>query len=905
MLNSFNRCIPPYYLMFSIKTLKYCMLSCAVMLHMAGLCQYVTPDAGFEENKGQLIDQNGTPNDDVLYIFHGNGINLQLRKTGFSYDLFQIANSASAESELNPEEKYPAEWSKPSEISFHRIDVEFDGTSALPDLIPFQPLKAVNKYSNMPAGRPSAETRLFKEVLYKNVYPNIDLQFLIGANGQPKFNFIVNSGGHYEQIQLNYLGAPILVNDKKLLIDSRFGQLVEEIPYSYYKESENKEDKEFNYSVKGNKISYTTCGTIENNKTLIIDPLPSIAWSTYFGSTAGEIAYITKSDNSGNVFIAGRTGSATNIATAGAYQTTFGGITDAILVKYDASGVRLWSTYMGGIGSDIAYGLTLDSGGNAYVCGNSSSAAGISTAGTQQPVKGLNTDGFLMKFSPAGALIWGTYLGNAGDETAYSVVQHNDNEIYVCGETTSGVGFGTAGVVQALYGGGTKDAFISRYTAAGIRTWSTYYGGPSTDIFYAIDIHTDGRLVIGGTTQSNASIATPGSPQTSLNGTSDGMLVCLSSSGATRNWATYIGGSGTESITTVDIDPYMYIAFAGNTASATMLSTANAHQPAYGGVQDGFVGLIYLPYATVDWITYYGGIEVENLYTIITDLWGYIYLVGTTASLTGITTVDATQPSFGGGFNDGFIGIFGHVGYRQWGTYFGGNLNDAVLSIFPTPGPGAYICGATTSMSGIATAGSDQPVYGGGSFQDAFVAKLADLALPVEFESFELSKKGIQTVLCEWTTASEINNDHFEIERSTDNFNFAKVGTVNGAGNSFGLISYSFEDKPLNESWLYYRIKQVDTNGMYSYSDVKAIWMDSIGEVVAYPNPAKDEIRISIGQSTDVKIYSSNGQLMVHYTNTQRLAIFEADLSKYTPGLYHVVVNSESDTVQMSSFIKL
>jgi hypothetical protein len=604
------------------------------------------------------------------------------------------------------------------------------------------------------------------------------------------------------------------------------------------------------------------------------------------------------------VYIAGRTGSATNIATAGAYQTTFGGITDAILVKYDANGVRLWSTYMGGTGSDIAYGLSIDSGGNAYVCGNSSSATGISTAGTQQPVKGLNTDGFLMKFSPTGTLLWGTYAGSAGEETVYSVVQRSDTEIYICGETTSGVGFGTAGVIQASFGGGAKDGFISRYNASGIRTWSTYYGGSGTDVFYAIDVHTDGRLVIGGTTQSNASIATPGSPQTSLNGTSDGMLVCLSSNGATRNWATYVGGSGTESITTVDIDPYMYVAFAGNTASATMLSTSNAHQPVYGGIQDGFVGLIYLPYATIDWITYYGGIDVENLYTVITDLWGYIYIVGTTSSLTAISTADATQLNFGGGSNDGFIGIFGHVGYRQWGTYFGGNLNDAVLSIFPIPGPGAYISGATTSMSGITTAGSDQPAYGGGSFQDAFLAKLANLALPVEFASFDLSKKGLQTVLCEWTTASEINNDHFEIERSTDNLNFEKVGQVTGAGNSFDLLSYSYEDKPLNTDWLYYRIKQVDTNGMYSYSHVKAVYMDAAGEVVVYPNPAKDEIRITIGQSANVRIYNAHGQLMLNSINPEKQEIIAVDLSKYPSGIYHVVVTTDSVTTKTSSFIK-
>ena len=116
-------------------------------------------------------------------------------------------------------------------------------------------------------------------------------------------------------------------------------------------------------------------------------------------------------------------------------------------------------------------------------------------------------------------------------------------------------------------------------------------------------------------------------------------------------------------------------------------------------------------------------------------------------------------------------------------------------------------------------------------------------ALPVELVSFTATAKA-QTVVLTWETASEINNDYFEVLRSVDGINFKKIGEVAGAGNSDKSLRYEFADKLPVAGVAYYQLKQVDYNGMYDYSDKVSVEWISTGEYAAfvelnlYPNPA-------------------------------------------------------------------
>lgn len=136
-------------------------------------------------------------------------------------------------------------------------------------------------------------------------------------------------------------------------------------------------------------------------------------WATYYGGADQDAGYKISTDASGNVYMTGQTSSATGIATAGAFQNTYGGGVDAYLVKFDGAGNRLWATYYGGSGADFGYGVKTDAAGNIYLTGYTESTSGIATVGAHQTVYGGSNDAFLVKFDSNGNRLWGTYYGGS------------------------------------------------------------------------------------------------------------------------------------------------------------------------------------------------------------------------------------------------------------------------------------------------------------------------------------------------------------------------------------------------------------------------------------------------------------------------------------------------------------
>jgi hypothetical protein len=119
-------------------------------------------------------------------------------------------------------------------------------------------------------------------------------------------------------------------------------------------------------------------------------------------------------------------------------------------------------------------------------------------------------------------------------------------------------------------------------------------------------------------------------------------------------------------------------------------------------------------------------------------------------------------------------------------------------------------------------------------------------ALPVELLNFEVAKIGSTSELS-WITASETNNDFFAIERSVDGVNFEEIGTVDGNGTTSSTSYYNYTDQSPVTGINYYRLRQVDFDGGYEYSEVK--WVEfagTEGKVEVYPNPFNNELQVSM-----------------------------------------------------------
>jgi Tol biopolymer transport system component len=208
---------------------------------------------------------------------------------------------------------------------------------------------------------------------------------------------------------------------------------------------------------------------------------PSLLFSSYLGGARNEAAFGIKLDSFDNAYIVGRTNSANFPATGGAYQTTLHGISDAFIVKLNATNnTPVFATYLGGSGTEDGHGIALDPAGNIYVAGRTDSVDFPVTAGAFQtkignPADATKSDVFVTKFNPAGnALSYSSYLGGAGNEAVSPIGLQLLNTIgvdafgnaYVVGITSDNSTFPAFGRANAFAGGiGSSSTYVAKIAA--------------------------------------------------------------------------------------------------------------------------------------------------------------------------------------------------------------------------------------------------------------------------------------------------------------------------------------------------------------------------------------------------------------------------------------------------------
>lgn len=304
----------------------------------------------------------------------------------------------------------------------------------------------------------------------------------------------------------------------------------------------------------------------------------ALLWSTYYGGTGADYGRSVATDDEGNVYLAGITAS-NNMATPGAHQPTPGGGNDAFLAKFNKDGVRQWSTYYGGSGTESGFGVAVDANGYVYLTGITGSVNNIASPGSYQPVKAAGNDAYLAKFDKNGVRQWGTYFGGNNSDNATAIATDAMNRIYIAGNTAS-TDLPAASGFQSSNGGGT-DAFAVQFNADGTVNWATYYGNTGTENGRHIHASKDGFVYLSGNTTSNIGIATAGSIQETYGGNTDAFLVKLTTNGA-RVWGTYFGGTANDISSAAVTDAAGKVYLTGATQS-TGLATPGSHQETYGG----------------------------------------------------------------------------------------------------------------------------------------------------------------------------------------------------------------------------------------------------------------------------------------------------------------------------------
>jgi hypothetical protein len=404
----------------------------------------------------------------------------------------------------------------------------------------------------------------------------------------------------------------------------------------------------------------------------------ALVYSTYLGGSGCDGGVSIAVDSAGNAYVAGWTESTNFPTTPGAFQPTFGvgGFGDAFVTKLDPTGSALdYSTYLGGDNYDQGIGIAVDSAGNAYVAGSTSSANFPTTPGAFQTIYPASTcayqgvpqgisDLFVTKLNPtASALDYSTYLGGSGCEgggRGSVIAVDSAGNAYVTGVTRSADFPTTPGAFRTTYGGGAcssgpcGDAFVTKLNPTGSTlVYSTYLGGSDEDNGLGIAVDSAGHAYVTGVTLSTNFPTTPSAFQTAFGGFDDAFVTTLNPTGTARVYSTYLGGSSLDEGLGIAVDSAGNAYVTGRTQSSNFPTTTSAFQPIFGGYYDAFVTKLNPTGTAPLYSTYLGGSGAEggDLLPgggIAVDATGNAYVAGITSG-NFPTTPGAFQTAFGGG----------------------------------------------------------------------------------------------------------------------------------------------------------------------------------------------------------------------------------------------------------------
>jgi hypothetical protein len=416
-----------------------------------------------------------------------------------------------------------------------------------------------------------------------------------------------------------------------------------------------------------NPVQGTSGGTSDVFVAKLSSSGATLLYSTYLGGSNSDFAAGIAVDASGNAYVTGQT-SSTNFPTKNPFQGALGGSGDAFLAKLDNSGsTLLYSTYLGGSGSDFGAGIAIDSAGNAYVTGQTFST-NFPTKNPLQAGRSGSSDAFVAKVdtsaSGGASLVYSTYLGGSDADGGAAVAVDASGNAYTTGFTQSS-NFPTANPLQAFSGGGNcfggyyyygppqpcADAFVAKLDSTGSALiFSTYLGGNNDDRGAGIAVDSSGNSYVTGHAQSN-NFPTSNPIQPNLRGSGDAFVAKLNATGSVLTYSTYLGGSGDDRGNGIAADSSGNAYVTGFTSS-TDFPTVFPVQVLNSG-SHSFITKLNPTGSALVYSSYLGGNGSEAGAGVAVDATGNAYVAGNTSS-SNFPTVNPLQPSLRG-FTDAFV----------------------------------------------------------------------------------------------------------------------------------------------------------------------------------------------------------------------------------------------------------
>jgi len=537
----------------------------------------------------------------------------------------------------------------------------------------------------------------YARILYQGVYPGIDMichgenrqleyDLVVQPGADPRRIELAWEG--VERLRANA--------DGDLVLATRLGELVQKRPRVYQDVGGRRVEVAASYAIRpGGRVAFELA-RYDRSRTLTIDPV-LLVYSTYLGGSFDDDAYTIAVDSMGSAYAAGQTASTdfptlsafqnsykgdydvfvTKFSPAGntlvystylggsgnddpeeiavdgafsayvagattspdfpvasAYQSTLKGSQNAFVTKLSPAGNALvYSTYVGGSGSDYGSCTVVDAAGAAYVTGDTTSPD-FPTHSAYQSSAPSGDHAFVFKLAPAGnALAYSTYLAGHGQDQGISIAVDGAGSAYVAGDTTS-TDFPTQSAYQSTLKGG-QNVFVTKLAPAGnALAYSTYLGGSGVDQSEGIAVDTAGSAYVTGATKST-NFPTQSPYQSTLKGGQNIFVTKLTPAGNALVYSTYLGGSGEDLAIGIQVDAARAAYITGYTTSPDFPLQSPFQATFAGGPvqhQDAYVAKLAPSGAALIYSTYLGGSGDDQANYIAVDAAGAAYVAGYTTS---------------------------------------------------------------------------------------------------------------------------------------------------------------------------------------------------------------------------------------------------------------------------------
>ncbi len=538
----------------------------------------------------------------------------------------------------------------------------------------------------------------FSSVRAKNIRPGIDIVYH-GNQRELEYDLVIRPIADVNALWLRFEGSqPALADNGDIVLKTDKGEVRQHKPRVWQEANGHRTEVDCRYVIaKSGDVGFVL-SNYDQSAELIVDPI--ISYSTFLGGTALDIAGGIAVDASGYLYITGTTYSADFPVTFG----TLHGPIDAFVTKLNPSGTSLvYSTFIGGTSVDSGSGIALDSAGNAYVTGSTSSTDFPFTVNQFSTGQAY---GFALKLGNTGNIIYATaFTGNG-----LGIAVDASGSAYVVGNTTS---FPVTAGSYKTTPGGNSDGFVAKLNSTGQISYATYLGGSANDSATAIAVDTSGNAFVGGNTSSTNFPTTPGAFATAFAGIHDAFVVKLNPAGSSLLYGTYLGGSNADSISGLAVDAAGNCYVTGSTLSSDFPVTPGAFQTSkrsFLNSTTGFVTKLNATGTALVYSTFLGGIENDFPAGIALDSAGSAYVAGTTMSQNFPTTPGAleTVPVLGS-FQDMYLTKVSVDGTAlSYSTFLGSSGIEDANGIALDGMGGVYLLGTSQGLFYPTTAGAYQ-----------------------------------------------------------------------------------------------------------------------------------------------------------------------------------------------------